>query len=58
MKIKSRLKVSAAECGTPERLWSLQKCKNRQSLQKHLERPVPCKQGAADLKATASAADP
>ena len=26
--------------------------KNRQSLQKHLERPVPCKQGAADLKAS------
>ena len=32
--------------------------KNSQSLQKRLERPVPCKQGAADLKASPHAADP
>ena len=49
---------SAAEAGSPERLWSLQNQQDSQSLQKHLGRPVPCEQGAADVKATASAADP
>ena len=49
---------SAAEAESPERLWSVQIGKNRQSLQKHLGRPVPCEQGAADSKATASVADP
>ena len=49
---------SAAEGGVLERLWSLQIGKNRQSLQKHMGRPVPCEQGAADLLATATAADP
>ena len=58
MKRESPPVGSAAEGGVPERLWSLQKCKNRQSLQKRLERPVPCKQGAADLKASPHAADP
>ena len=32
--------------------------KNSQSLQTRLGRPVPCEQGAADLKANVSAADP
>ena len=32
--------------------------RNRQSLQKHSERPVPCEQGAADLEASPYAADP
>ena len=58
MKRGFQRKGSAAEAGSPERLWSLQKCKNRQDLQKRLERPVPCKQGAADLKASPHAADP
>ena len=49
---------SAAEAGSPERLWSLQIGKNRQSLQKHSERPVPCEQGAADKVGGAPDADP
>ena len=48
---------SAAEAGFLERFWSLHFGKNRQSLQKNLERLVPCEQGAADLWATASSAD-
>jgi len=45
--------------GVPgEALESAKVGRNRQSLQKHLERPVPCEQGAADLKATPHAADP
>ena len=55
--------VSAARVGgrggvPGEALESAKVGRNRQSLQKHPERPVPCEQGAADLKATASAADP
>ena len=58
MKRAIRPQGSAAEAGYPERLWSLQFGKNRQSLQKHLGRLVLCEQGAADLNATTSAADP
>ena len=46
---------SAAGGGVRDRFWKLQIGKIRQSLQKHLERPVPCKQGAADLSECASA---
>ena len=49
VKRESPAVASAAEGGVPERLWSLQIGKNRQRLQKRLERPVPCKQGAADI---------
>ena len=44
--------------GVPEELLeSAKSVRIRQSLQKHLGRPVPCEQGAADLWATASSAD-
>ena len=50
MKRAIRRKGSAAEAGSPKRFWSLQIGKICQSLQKRLGRPVPCEQGAADLR--------
>ena len=44
--------------GPPRAFGVCKSIRIRQRLQKHSRRPVPCEQGAADFKATASAADP
>ena len=49
---------SAVEAGSLKSFWSLQSQADSSEFAKNLGRPVPCEQGAADLKATASAADP
>ena len=51
MKTESPAQGSAEEAGVPEELLeSAKSIRARQSLQKHLGLPVPCEQGAADLK--------
>ena len=58
MKKTIRWQGSAAEAGSLERLGVCKIGKICQSLQKHLGRPVPCGQGAANLLAATTAADP
>ena len=49
-------KGSAAEAGSSRGFWSQQE--SVRVCKKHSRRPAPCKQGAADLKATPHAVDP
>ena len=56
MKRGFRRQGSAEEAGSS--FWSLQVDKISSEFAKRFRRPVPCEQGAADLKASASAADP
>ena len=48
MKTESPAQGSAEEAGSPKEC--AKSIRIRQSLQKHLGRPVPCEQGAADLR--------
>ena len=58
MKRESSPVGSEAEVSSPKRFWSLHSQKNSSEFAMSLGRPVPCEQGAADLKVSACAADP